>query len=86
MTSRLNGMIYALTYIGGEIEMSNSYEKLLNDISKNLTKLGEMIVWLAERTLSVKDYKEFADRFSEKKSDDNKKILIEMLKNKEYGN
>ena len=63
--------------------MKDPYEKVWENISKSLTKLGNMIVWLAKRTLSVKEYMEFADEFTEKKNDDMESILTELLKDKE---
>ena len=66
-----------------EIEMNNFYKEAFENIAKSFKKLSDMIIWLAERTLSAKDYKEFAHQFSEKKPDDTKAILKELLKNKE---
>ena len=37
-----------------------------------------MVLWIAERTLSAKDFKEFVDKFA-KKSEDNHDELLEFL-------
>lgn len=46
-------------------ERKDPYERAFKDIEKILNKIFKMVVWLAERTLTTKDYKEFADEFSE---------------------
>lgn len=46
--------------------MKDPYEKVLDEIGKALTSYSKMILWIAERTLSVKDYKEFIDEFTKK--------------------
>ncbi len=38
-----------------------------NDITKCLSKLSRMIVWVAERTLSAKEFIMFTDEFSKEK-------------------
>lgn len=54
---------------GGKVGVNNTYEKLFKSITDVLTKLSNMIVYLAEHTMSVKDYKEFIDKFAEKPCD-----------------
>ena len=44
--------------------MKDSYEKVLDEIGKALTSYSKMILWIAERTLSAKDFKEFVDEFA----------------------
>ena len=46
--------------------MDDPYKEVFEAISKTLQKLSNMIVWIAKRTLSVKEYEEFADEFSNK--------------------
>ena len=60
--------------------MHDPYEKVWQDIGKALKTLSNMIAWLAKRTLSVKDYMDFADEFAEKKADSMEDLLTEMLK------
>ena len=45
--------------------MKDATEKLFEDIEKVLTKLGNMIVWIAQRTLTNKEFREFCDKFVE---------------------
>ena len=51
--------------------MNDPYKKFHESIINCLTKLGNMIVWLAKRTLSVRDYMEFVNEFSEDDKDNN---------------
>lgn len=46
--------------------MNDPYEKVLESIGKALSTQSEMIFWIAERTLSAKDFKEFVDEFAKK--------------------
>ena len=46
--------------------MTDPYQKLYESIAKVLNKLSEMILWIAVRSLSAKEYSEFIDKFSEK--------------------
>lgn len=63
--------------------MKDPYEKVWENIGKSLTKLSNMINWLAKQTLSVKEYMEFVDEFTENKNNDIKSILTELPKDKE---
>jgi len=54
--------------------MNDPYKQVFESISEAIKKHTEMIVWIAERTLSVKEYKEFIDEF-ENKRDDKREIL-----------
>lgn len=51
--------------------MTDPYHKVFDDISKALATQTKMIAWIAERTLSVKDYKEFINEFDKKPNDRN---------------
>ena len=65
---------------GGEVLMKDPYAEVWEEITKAFNKQSKMIVELAARTLSVKDYKEFVDEFSKKA--DNKDDLINDLMQK----
>ena len=54
--------------------MNDAYKKLYESIAESLTELSNMIVSLAMRTLSVKDYQDFVDEFTKKKT--NKKEAL----------
>jgi len=60
--------------------MNDPYEKMWKEIQKALTKLSNMILWLARRMLSVDAYMEFVNEFSEEKADNKKDILSELCK------
>lgn len=51
--------------------MSDPYRKLYESVSKDineaLTKLANMIDFIAKRTMTTKDYLEFIDEFSEER-------------------
>ena len=49
--------------------MKDPYEKVWDGINKAITGQGKMILWIAERTLSAKDFKEFIDEFVKKPHD-----------------
>ena len=55
--------------------MKDTYEKVWEEIRKGFNLNIEMIKWIAERTLSVKDYKEFIDEFAEKPEDNQNELL-----------
>ena len=55
--------------------MKDPYEKVWEEIRKGFNLNIEMIKWIAERTLSVKDYKEFIDEFAEKPEDNQNELL-----------
>jgi len=57
--------------------MNDPYEKAWESIGKALSAQSKMILWIAERTLSTKDFKEFVDEFA-KKPKDNHDELIDM--------
>ena len=58
--------------------MNDPYEKAWESIGNALSTKSKMILWIAERTLSVKDYKEFLDEFTKKP--DNHDELLDFLR------
>ena len=58
--------------------MKDPYEKVWEEIRKGFNLNIEMIKWIAERTLSVKDYKEFIDEFTE--NHDNHDELLDFIR------
>ena len=63
----------------GEMKMNDPYEKAWESIGKALSAQSKMVLWIAERTLSAKDFKEFVDEFA-KKPEDNHDELIDFLR------
>ena len=55
--------------------MKDPYLKLAEDINKTITKLANMIDFVAKRTMTTKDYMEFVDEFAEKKQSDVSDLL-----------
>lgn len=49
--------------------MNDPYKKFVEELSKVLAKLSNMIVYVAERTLSAKEFIEFTEEFKDKKPD-----------------
>ena len=49
--------------------MNDPYEKAWESIGKALSEQSKMVLWIAERTLSAKDFKEFVDEFAKKPKD-----------------
>ena len=43
--------------------MKDPYAEVWDEIAKAFHKQGKMINWIAERTLSLKEYREFSDEF-----------------------
>ena len=60
--------------------MNDPYEKAWESIGKALSAQSKMILWVAERTLSAKDFKEFADEFA-KVPEDNHDELLDSIRN-----
>lgn len=58
--------------------MNDPYKKALESIGRALSIQSKMIFWIAERTLSAKDFKEFIDKFA-KRSEDNHDELLDFL-------
>ena len=63
----------------GEVGMNDPYEKAWESIGKALSAQSKMVLWIAERTLSVKDYKDFIDEFT-KKTEDNHDELLDSIR------
>ena len=59
--------------------MNDPYEKAWESIRKALSAQSKMVLWIAERTLSAKDFKEFVDEFAEK-SEDKHDDLIDFIR------
>lgn len=57
--------------------MNDPYKRFHEDIVKAISKQTNMIVSLAKRTLSVKDYMDFLEEFEEKH--DNREIIDSLL-------
>ena len=55
--------------------MKDPYEKVWEAIEKALSAQSKMVLWIAERTLSAKDFKEFIDEFKKKPKDDHDELL-----------
>ena len=59
--------------------MNDPYEKAWEAIWEALSTQSKMILWIAERTLSAKDFKEFVDKFT-KRSKDNHDELLDFIR------
>lgn len=55
--------------------MNDPYKEFFESVSKTLKQQTDMIVWLAERTLSVKEFKELIEKFGNKNGDDDDYIV-----------
>ncbi len=55
--------------------MKDPYLKLAEDINKTIIKLANMIDFVAKHTMTTKDYLEFMDEFSEKKTGQTDELL-----------
>lgn len=55
--------------------MTDPYKKTWESIGKALSVQSKMILWIAERALSAKDFKEFIDEFAEKQKDNHDELL-----------
>ena len=60
--------------------MKDPYEKALESIGKALSTQSKMVLWIAERTLSAKDFKEFVDEFAKKPEDNHAELLDSLRK------
>jgi len=58
--------------------MTDPYEKAWESIGKALSTQSKIVLWIAERTLSAKDFKEFLDEFA-KKPEDNHDELLDLI-------
>ena len=50
--------------------MDDPYKEVFESFLKAIKQQTEMIVWLAERTLSVKEFKELIEKFGHEGDDD----------------
>ena len=55
--------------------MNDPYEKAWESIGKALLTQSKMVLWIAERTLSAKDFKKFVDEFAKKPKDNHDELL-----------
>ena len=55
--------------------MNDPYEKAWESIEKALSAQSKMMLWIAERTLSAKEFKDFIDEFTEKPEDNHDELL-----------
>ena len=55
--------------------MKDPYEKAWESIGKALSTQSMMVLWIAERTLSVKDFKEFVKEFAKNPEDNHDELL-----------
>ena len=46
--------------------MKDPYEKAFETIAKEMATQSKIILWIAERTLTAKDFNEFLDEFVKK--------------------
>lgn len=59
--------------------MNDPYEKAWKAIGKALSEQSKMVLWIAERALSAKEFQEFIDEFA-KKPKDNHDELFDFLR------
>ena len=62
--------------------MKDPYEKAWESISKALSTQSKMVLWIAERTLSAKEFQEFVDEFTKKPEDNYDELLKFMNQSK----
>lgn len=55
--------------------MKDPYQEVWDSIGEALNKHSKLILWIAERTLSAKDYKDFVDEFAKKPKDNHDELL-----------
>ena len=60
--------------------MNDPYEKAWESIGKALSAQSKMVLWIAERTLSAKDFKEFVDEFAKKPKDKYDELLDYLIR------
>ena len=68
--------------VGSEVGMKDPYEKVWKSIGEVLSTQSKMVFWIAERTLSAKEFQEFIDEFA-KKPEDNHDELLKILNQRE---
>ena len=55
--------------------MNDPYKEVFDAIADSFAKQAKIIGWIAERTLSAKDFKEFVDEFAKKPKDNHDELL-----------
>lgn len=55
--------------------MNDPYEKVWKSIVEALSTQSKMVLWIAERTLCAKDFKEFVDEFAKKPEDKHDELI-----------
>jgi len=60
--------------------MNDPYKKAWESIGKALSTQSKMVLWIAERVLSAKDFKEFVDEFAKKPEDNHDELIDFILK------
>ena len=60
--------------------MNDPYEKAWESIGKALSTQSKMVLWIAERTLSAKDFMEFVDEFAKNPKDNYDELLDSIRK------
>ena len=60
--------------------MDDPYKKAWESIGNALSIQSKMVLWIAERTLSAKDFKEFVDEFGKKPKDNHDELLDSIRK------
>ena len=63
-----------------EAGMADPYRKAWESIGKALSVQSNMILWIAKRTLSAKEFEEFVDEFAKKPEGDHDELLDFILK------
>ena len=59
--------------------MNDPYKKIWESIGKAISTQSKMVLWIAERTLSAKDFNEFVNEFA-KKPEDNYDELLDSIR------
>ena len=59
--------------------MTDPYKKVWGSIGEAISAQSKMILWIAERTLSAKEFQEFVDEFA-KKPEDNYDELLDLMR------
>ena len=60
--------------------MKDQYKKTWESIGKAISTQSKMLLWIAERTLSAKDFNEFVDEFAKKPEDNHDELLDSIRK------
>lgn len=70
----------ALMGKGSEAGMADPYRKAWESIGNALSAQSKMILWIAEKTLSAKEFKEFVDEFAKEPEDNHDELLDFLIK------